>query len=204
LCCVLTFVTARYVLDQGGTAPDAPREVARSGAPAVVPRSDEPVGPPAAQSIPLVNTPAPSPSATVTEVPPDGFVSYTLPQARPSAPAPTVVPPPTPPAPASPSHGSSSPNYFNPAYRPPVPEHYVQPHTRRDGTAVQGHYQTNPDDSFWNNYSSKGNVNPHTGQSGNRLPPTSTQRASPPSLNLQPLRFQPLDLSPSSRRPGSR
>jgi hypothetical protein len=66
--------------------------------------------------------------------------------------------------------------YYDYNYRPPVGEHYVQGHIRRDGTYVQGHYQTNPDNSFWNNWSSKGNVNPHTGKVGTRLPATSHSR----------------------------
>jgi hypothetical protein len=42
---------------------------------------------------------------------------------------------------------------------------------RMDGTFVSGHYRTNRDDSFWNNYSSHGNINPHTGRTGYKLPP---------------------------------
>lgn len=56
--------------------------------------------------------------------------------------------------------------YFDPTYRPPVGAHYVRPYIRRDGTYVEGHWRTNPDDSFWNNYSSHGNVNPFTGRVG--------------------------------------
>jgi hypothetical protein len=43
---------------------------------------------------------------------------------------------------------------------------YVQPHVRSDGTAVQGHYRSNPDGNPYNNYSSRGNVNPYTGKVG--------------------------------------
>ena len=79
-------------------------------------------------------------------------------------------------SPATPSHfaGSTSPSstpsassytrppstlgyysqYYDFNYRPSVGDHYVGGYTRRDGTYVQGHYQTNADDSFWNNYSS--------------------------------------------------
>ena len=48
--------------------------------------------------------------------------------------------------------------YYDPAYRPLVGDHYVQGYFRRDGTYVRGHYRTNADDSFWNNWSSQGNV----------------------------------------------
>jgi hypothetical protein len=48
--------------------------------------------------------------------------------------------------------------------------HYVSPHTRKDGTYVPGHRQTNPDNSKQNNWSTKGNVNPYTGKAGTRNP----------------------------------
>jgi hypothetical protein len=60
--------------------------------------------------------------------------------------------------------------YYDYNYRPPVGEHYVHSYTRRDGTFVSGHHRTNRDDSFWNNYSSYGNINPHTGRTGYKLP----------------------------------
>lgn len=43
---------------------------------------------------------------------------------------------------------------------------YHQGYTRRDGTYVQPHYQTAPDNSRHNNYSAKGNYNPYTGEKG--------------------------------------
>lgn len=43
---------------------------------------------------------------------------------------------------------------------------YVQPHTRSDGTYVQGHFRTAPDSTPFNNYSTQGNVNPYTAQPG--------------------------------------
>lgn len=45
--------------------------------------------------------------------------------------------------------------------RPPVSDHYVSPYYRQDGIYVKGHYQTKPDGSFWNNYSSSGTLNPN-------------------------------------------
>lgn len=47
---------------------------------------------------------------------------------------------------------------------------YVRPHVRSDGTYVQGHIRTNPDSSRFNNYSTQGNYNPYTGQTGTRDP----------------------------------
>jgi hypothetical protein len=60
--------------------------------------------------------------------------------------------------------------YYDYSYRPEIDAHYVQGYFRRNGTYVSGHYQTNPDGSFWNNYSSAGNVNPYTGKVGTKLP----------------------------------
>jgi hypothetical protein len=43
---------------------------------------------------------------------------------------------------------------------------YHQGYTRSDGTYVAPHYQTAPDNTRLNNYSTQGNVNPYTGQAG--------------------------------------
>ena len=53
---------------------------------------------------------------------------------------------------------------------------YVQGYTRRDGTYVQPHFRTDPDSNRLNNWSTQGNVNPHTGQAG-------TASTYPPSNN---------------------
>lgn len=47
-------------------------------------------------------------------------------------------------------------------------DHYVQGYTRSDGTYVQPHYQTNPNATRNDNYSTQGNVNPYTGQPGTK------------------------------------
>lgn len=47
---------------------------------------------------------------------------------------------------------------------------YVQGYVRKDGTYVQPHYRTAPDRNPYNNYSTQGNTNPYTGQSGTRNP----------------------------------
>ena len=39
--------------------------------------------------------------------------------------------------------------------------HYVNPYTRQDGTNVQGHYRTNPDNNPYNNYGSQQQHNPY-------------------------------------------
>lgn len=46
----------------------------------------------------------------------------------------------------------------------------VRGHVRRDGTYVQPHRRTTPDDSARNNWSSTPNVNPWTGAPGKRDP----------------------------------
>lgn len=50
----------------------------------------------------------------------------------------------------------------------PPGEHWVDPYQRSDGTRVKGHYRTAPDNSFDNNWTTKGNRNPHTGKPGTR------------------------------------
>lgn len=44
--------------------------------------------------------------------------------------------------------------------------HYVRPYIRADGVYIPGHYQTNPNDTILDNYSTRGNVNIWTGQPG--------------------------------------
>lgn len=46
----------------------------------------------------------------------------------------------------------------------------VQGYTRRDGTYVQPHYRSSPNGSTLDNYATRGNVNPYTGQYGTRDP----------------------------------
>jgi hypothetical protein len=44
-------------------------------------------------------------------------------------------------------------------------------YTRSNGTHVNSYRRTTPDSSSRNNYSTKGNSNPHTGKSGTRVTP---------------------------------
>ena len=46
----------------------------------------------------------------------------------------------------------------------------VKPYYRQNGTYVQPHYRTSPDRNIWNNYSTRGNVNPYTGNKGYKDP----------------------------------
>jgi hypothetical protein len=54
--------------------------------------------------------------------------------------------------------------------------HEVQGYTRSDGTYVAQHMQTNPNGNAYDNYSSRPNVNPYTGQTGTVNPYEAQQR----------------------------
>jgi hypothetical protein len=43
---------------------------------------------------------------------------------------------------------------------------WVNGYYRSDGTYVRGHYRSAPDGNPWNNYSTRGNINPYTGKPG--------------------------------------
>lgn len=47
-------------------------------------------------------------------------------------------------------------------------EHHVNGYFRRNGTYVSPHYQTNPNGTRDDNYSTRGNINPHTGKPGTK------------------------------------
>ncbi|HEU4583280.1 MAG TPA: hypothetical protein VFS67_33715 [Polyangiaceae bacterium] len=47
----------------------------------------------------------------------------------------------------------------------------VRGYVRKDGTYVAPHYRSAPDGNFWNNWSTRGNVNPYTGKPGTRTQP---------------------------------
>lgn len=51
---------------------------------------------------------------------------------------------------------------------------YVRGHTTKNGTYVAPHYRSSPDSSKLNNWSTKGNVNPYTGQAGTKDPYSSS------------------------------
>jgi len=47
-------------------------------------------------------------------------------------------------------------------------DEYVNGHYRSDGTYVQPHHRSSPNDNEFDNYNAKGNVNPYTGKQGNQ------------------------------------
>ena len=49
-----------------------------------------------------------------------------------------------------------------------VADVHVDGYYRKDGTYVQPHYRSDPDGNPNNNWSTQGNVNPHTGQEGTK------------------------------------
>jgi hypothetical protein len=77
---------------------------------------------------------------------------------------------------------------------------YVRPHVTQQGTYVQGYMKTAPNETRLDNYSTQGNVNPYTGQAGNK-PLYSAPTYSAPSYSVpqpasayeyQPYRYRPL------------
>lgn len=60
-------------------------------------------------------------------------------------------------------------------------DHYVRPHSNRDGTYTPGHYQTDPNASRMDNYGTQGNTNPHTGNQGTVNPYTTPYPVQDPS-----------------------
>jgi opacity protein-like surface antigen len=53
------------------------------------------------------------------------------------------------------------------SYKAPV---YHSGYVKKDGAYVQPHYQTAPDSTKTNNWSSKPNINPYTGKEGTKDP----------------------------------
>lgn len=61
-------------------------------------------------------------------------------------------------------------------------DQYVNGYMRKDGTYVQGHYRTNRNNYSYDNYSTRGNGNPYTGQRGYVDPYASSNQ-------IKPIRF---------------
>jgi hypothetical protein len=53
---------------------------------------------------------------------------------------------------------------------------YVEGYYRKNGTYVQPHYRSSPDNSPYNNYSYPGNINPYTGKEATGNPETYLKR----------------------------
>lgn len=64
------------------------------------------------------------------------------------------------------SHGGAS--HSGESHAPAHGTHSVKDYSKNDGTHVEQHRKTNPDDTKNNNWSTKGNVNPDTGKAGTK------------------------------------
>ncbi len=53
---------------------------------------------------------------------------------------------------------------------------YVHGYSRRDGSHVDGYHRTSPNSTRNDNYSTRGNYNPYTGEQGHRPRDEDTQR----------------------------
>ena len=75
--------------------------------------------------------------------------------------------------------------------------HYVEGYTKKNGTYVEGHYQTDPNNTINDNYSTYPNVNPYTGKQGTISPDYYTPTYTQPSYNTptysQPTYTQPIN-----------
>jgi len=49
-------------------------------------------------------------------------------------------------------------------------DEYVRGYTHSNGTFVEPHYRSSPNNTAYDNWSTKGNVNPYTGEAGTRNP----------------------------------
>lgn len=60
---------------------------------------------------------------------------------------------------------------------------YVRGYEKQNGTYVEPHYQTSPNNTQLDNWSTKGNVNPYTGASGYKNPDNNQLNTSPNQNN---------------------
>lgn len=75
-------------------------------------------------------------------------------------------------------------------------DQYVRPHIRNDGTYVEGHYRSTPNNTAYDNYSARGNSNPYTGQRGYDNPAPTPRYEAP---TIQPY-ANPYDTGAGQRR----
>lgn len=64
-------------------------------------------------------------------------------------------------------------------------DQYVNGYYKKDGTYVQPHYRSSPDNSYNNNWNVSPNTNPYTGQQGTRSPTYNDRRPSNTNQNRQ-------------------
>lgn len=69
---------------------------------------------------------------------------------------------------ASGSHSSGYSSHSSNSIYQSTGSHSVSGYTRQDGTYVAPHMQTNPNSTRNDNWSTRGNINPYTGQYGTK------------------------------------
>lgn len=79
---------------------------------------------------------------------------------------------------------------------------WVEPYTDKDGTKVEGHWQT-PDDLRKDQYSTPGKVNPYTGQFNPYTGEVPNKAANPTPLNPTPMAQNPYYPQQDFRYPGA-
>ena len=73
---------------------------------------------------------------------------------------------------------------------------YVQPYVDNQGNFHQGHMRSAPDSNPYNNYSTRGNVNPYTGQAGTVNPQPGGYHAPAYNPPPQPQQYMPQQYNP--------
>lgn len=74
---------------------------------------------------------------------------------------------------------------------PAIAQEHVRGYYRHDGTYVAPHEQTLPNDTRMDNYSTRGNVNPYTGQQGTVNPYATPQPYRAPTYNAPSYQPEP-------------
>jgi len=74
-------------------------------------------------------------------------------------------------SPRIPSYSPRSPKIPDYSPRAPKGDTYVQSYLKKDGTFVEGHYRSASNGDFYDNYSTKPNINPYTGKEGTKVTP---------------------------------
>ena len=74
---------------------------------------------------------------------------------------------------------------------------YVRPHVNKNGTYVEGHHRSSPNRTVDDNYGTRGNYNPYTGEAGTQ--PRSYERPSQPPTFAPPTYGQQCGYTASGR-----
>ena len=67
-----------------------------------------------------------------------------------------------------------------------IADTHVRGYTRQDGTYVEPHYRTDSNNTKYDNYSTKGNSNPYTGEQGYKNPEPNNQYLIPSTKPYKP------------------